>query len=214
MGFILGKMPLVAFRPLDRGIKMELILILMAGVLGGVIWGRVRAVRRAKAEPALATPSNNLVGGWLAFLILSLMILGPLFNAGRIGVDLYVAEHLQESLRQTEAWRSFKMAAWLNYFAVTAISIYAGYGLLLKRSLNVVTRAKVAIWVTGPLGSVIYGYFLPKNYLGKLLPGFEQSLLVSVLAAVIWTVYLSRSERVKATYGNQTPGGMPSVGGV
>jgi membrane protein implicated in regulation of membrane protease activity len=80
--------------------------------------------------------------------------------------------------------------------------VYAGYGLLKRRDRSVVRRAQVVLWVIGPIASLIIGLVLPAAVVGDVdvVPEFIGSFIVSVLAAFLWTAYLSRSRRVKATY--------------
>ena len=111
-----------------------------------------------------------------------------------------------DALKDMDAWSSFKVATWLNYLGATAIGIFAGLGLLLKRNKVVVWRAIAALWLTGPIGTFVYGYVLPKLYLGQPAPEFDSTLFVAVLAALIWTLYLLNSKRVKATYQEQSQG--------
>lgn len=167
---------------------MEFLLFLTVVAVGVIVWGKARAAKRAGSAPMPQGEGGKLVGGWLAFLILALIILAPVINAARIALDIRVAEHVNEALKDMDAWSSFKTAAWVNYFVVTALGVYAGLGLLLKRNWTVVRRAAVALWVTGPVGTFIYSYMLPKSYLGQPVEGFDKKVFVAVLIAVIWTV--------------------------
>lgn len=185
---------------------MEFLLFLTVVVVGVIVWGKTRAAQRASSEPEPQREGGRLVGGWLAFLILALIVLAPVVNAARIALDIRVAEHVNEALKDMDAWTSFKAAAWTNYIVVTALGVYAGLGLLLKRSWAVVRRAAIALWVTGPVGTFIYSYFLPKSYLGQPAAGFDKKVLVVVIVALIWSLYLYKSARVRATYQKPSQG--------
>lgn len=190
---------------------MEFLLFLTVVVVGVVVWGKARAAKRASSEPMPQREGGKLVGGWLAFLVLALIILAPVVNAARIALDIKFAEHVNDALKDMDAWSSFKAAAWTNYVVITGMGVYAGLGLLLKRNWAVVRRAAVALWVTGPVGTFIYSYMLPKSYLGQPATGFDKKVLVAVILALIWTFYLYKSARVKATYQEPSQGASSST---
>ena len=85
---------------------------------------------------------------------------------------------------------------------MACLSFYAGLGLAKDRKPSAVKRAKILLWVIGPVASLFMGVFLPLLIFGELKsdPQLFSELLGSVLGAIIWTTYLSKSRRVKATY--------------
>jgi hypothetical protein len=151
------------------------------------------------------------VGGWLLLLILGLVFLGPLLGAGRINADFMGAESQFPNLKAVDSWATLKLATWLVFLPVSCLSVYAGYGLLKQRDLSVVRRAQIILWVIGPIASLIIGGLLPIAIFGEVganpqfIGGFVGSFVASVIVASLWTAYLSRSKRVKATYAAVRP---------
>jgi len=147
------------------------------------------------------------VEGWLLLLVIGLTVIGPLLGAGRLNVELIAAEAQFPRLKTLETWGALKSATWWAYLVFAALSFYAGIGLARGRTISVVTRAKVLIWVIGPFASVVLAVLIPLAVVGKanLDAQLIGSLLVSVVVAVLWTAYLSKSKRVRATYGVSAP---------
>jgi hypothetical protein len=152
------------------------------------------------------------VGGWLALLVLGLVVLGPLFNAARINGDLLDAERQYPQLSTMPAWLGYKSGTWITYFAITALSVWAGVGLYRQRGWSAVRRAKIILWIIGPAASIVLGVLLPIVCFGRSAAGeaeFVGSLIASVLVASIWTAYLARSKRVRNTYPRESDSPSP-----
>lgn len=181
------------------GISIWQILIILIFV--GAIYG---IYRFAKNPPPAKSNTEGPAGvaGCLLLLVVGLMLLGPLMGAGRINVDIMLAESQYPNLKDVESWQLYKSATWWSFLVVVFLSFYAGFGLAKSRNPFVVKRAKILLWVTGPVASIVMGIFLPLFVFGELVsdPQFFGALIGSVLAAAIWTAYLSKSRRVKATY--------------
>ena len=174
-----------------------LIILIFIGAIYGIY-------RFAKNSPPAQSDSKGPAGvaGWLLLLVVGLMFLGPLMGAGRINADFMMAESQYPNIKELDAWLLYKSATWWSFLVVACLSIYAGFGLAKGRNPTVVKKAKILLWVAGPAASVVMGIFLPLVIFGKIEsdPQFFGAFIGSVLAAVIWTAYLSRSRRVKATY--------------
>lgn len=161
-----------------------------------------------KYPPAAPEKSTvSWVGGWLFLLFMGLMFLGQLMGAGRINADFMSVEDKYPNLKLVAELGTYKSATWWTFLLVCCLSFYAGLGLVKDRSMLAVKRAKIILWVIGPLASLILGVFLPVLIFGKSEPDpqFVGSMIASIIAAAIWTAYLSKSKRVKATYGFNTP---------
>lgn len=147
------------------------------------------------------------VGGWLLLLVIGMLALGPLLGAGRINADFMMAERQYPNLGSLAEWYAFKRATWWAFAVVAAISIYGGWGLVSSRDWSVVNRAKVILWLTGPIASIVLAIFIPLAVFGKTEAGDPQfigAFIASVIAASIWTAYLSKSKRVRNTYRYKT----------
>lgn len=167
----------------------------------GAIYGIYRFAKRTPhASSSISGPIG--VGGWLFLLVVSLMVLGPLMGAGRINADIMHAESQYPNLMTVPAWGTLKSATWWSFLVVVCLSFYVGLGLAKGRDISVVKRAKILLWVIGPVASIVMGIFIPLAVFGKIEPdlGFYGSFIASIVASAIWSAYLSRSRRVKATY--------------
>lgn len=175
-----------------------------------IAWAIARGIKKAANKYPPAAPEQSTVsgvGGWLLLLILGLTFLGPLMGAGRINADFMSLENQYPNLKSVAQWGTYKSATWWTFLFVCCLSFYAGLGLIKGRSILAVKRARIILWVIGPLASLILGIFLPVLIFGKSEPDpqFVGSMIASIIAAAIWTAYLSKSKRVKATYGFNTP---------
>lgn len=162
--------------------------------------------RYAKRRPSKVQSADGPVGvgGWLLLLVVGLMFLGPLMGAGRLNSDIMAAESQYPNLKTLETWSTFKSATWWSYPLVGCLSFYAGLGLAKGRNHSVVRQAKFLLWIVGPAASIVMGLFIPLLVFGRLEsnPELIGGLIASVLLAAIWTAYLSKSKRVRVTYGN------------
>ena len=151
-----------------------------------------------------ASKGPSGVGGWLFLLVISLTFLGPLMGFGRLYGKLMFAEDQNPSLRMLESWATFKSATLWTFLLVAGLSFYAGLGLARGRDMAVVQRAKILLWLIGPVASVVLGLFIPFAVFGKYQLDSQTigGLIASAIVAAIWTAYLSMSKRVRATYGN------------
>lgn len=179
---------------------------LMIAIFIGAIYGIYRFAKHT--PPASSSASGPAgVGGWLLLLVVGLMFLGPLMGAGRLSADITSIESQYPNLLSIPVWSTFKSASWWSFVVVCCLSFYAGLGLAKGRDFSVVKRAKILLWIIGPVASIIMGLFIPLVVIGKVEsdPQFFGSLIASVIGAAIWTAYLSKSRRVKATYAPTRP---------
>lgn len=142
------------------------------------------------------------VGGWLLLLIVGMMVLGPLMGAGRIAGEIAMAEHQYPEIKTLNDWSNYKSIVWWSFAFAALLSIYGGFGLATGKRWVVVGRAKVILWLSGPIASLIMALIIPYIVFGEIEvdPQFFGALIGSLLAAIIWTAYLSKSKRVRNTY--------------
>jgi hypothetical protein len=175
---------------------MEFLPIILLFV--GAIYGTYRFAKRSPTGS-----SSGGVGGWLLLLVAGLMVLRPFIGASQLNAEIMSSESLHPNLVTFGPWNTLKSATWWTFLIFSCLSIYAGIGLAKGRDMSVVRRAKILLWVIGPAASLIMGFFIPLVILGKI--EFNSQLVVglftSVAVAAIWTTYLSKSKRVRATYG-------------
>jgi len=178
-----------------------------------IAWVISRGIKRFANKYPPAIPSlvdTSGVGGWLLFLIVGLTFLGPLAGAGRINLDIISTESQFPNLKVVAAWSTYKSAIWWSFLVVCCLSFYAGIGLAKGRDTSMVKRAKILLWVIGPLANLVMGLFIPITVFGKFdsdpnsQGAFIGALVASIIAAAIWTAYLAKSKRVRATYGDNS----------
>jgi hypothetical protein len=175
-----------------------------------IAWAISRAIKRySNKHPPVVLDESAGIGGWLLLLIFGLMFFGPLMGFGRVGSAFTSVESQHPHLKEVAAWGLYKSAAWVAYLVVCCLSFYAGLGLLKGRDISVVKRAKILLWVIGPVASLFIGLGLPIMFLGEIMSfdpntvgEFIGSLIASLIGAAIWTAYLTKSKRVRATYGD------------
>lgn len=131
-------------------------------------------------------------------------VVGPLLCAGQINSGFTEAEGQYQALTSIAAWGAFKRATWFAFCCISALSIYGGLGLAQGRDWSVVKRAKVILWITGPAATLLMGLVIPAMSFGNIDAADGQILgpfIASVMVAALWTGYLSKSKRVRNTYG-------------
>lgn len=143
------------------------------------------------------------VGGWLLFLVVSMVVLTPFFGIGQTYVEFTSAERAYPAITQIAWWSSYKTAHWIATLIFCAISIYGGLGLALNRTIDAVTKAKFVLWFNYPISvivlTVIAATMVPDN--GAAAAEAALLLIPSLIMLAIWTSYLNLSKRVKNTYG-------------
>lgn len=149
-----------------------------------------------------AGPSG--VGGWLMLLIIGMMLVGPLMGAGNIGNEFMTVEREYPGIKTLAQWNTYKSVTWGVFLAFAALGFYGGLGLARGKDWSVVRRAKIIWWTCNPILIILMGLIIPRVVFGedfvdpiKLIGG----LIASLIAAGIWTAYLSKSKRVRNTYG-------------
>jgi len=195
---------------MEPSLELLITLLLTLTIVIVIAWAIAHGIKKAANKYPSAAPEQSTVsgvGGWLLLLILGLMFLGPLMGAGRIDSDFMSAENQYQNLKTLAEWGTYKSATWWTFLFVCCLSFYAGLGLVKGRNMLVVKRAKIILWVIGPLANLMQGVFLPVLTFGKSEsdPQFVGGMIGSIIVAAIWTAYLSKSKRVRATYGNNTP---------
>ncbi|MCR6478378.1 DUF2569 family protein [Variovorax sp. ZS18.2.2] len=153
-------------------------------------------------------PARGGVGGWLALLI-GCLFAGPFFDLVAWLLVLGVNRPGPESdagANYTTLWSLGIGSALL----VWGLCAWAGWGLWKTRTVAVVRRAVIVLWVSGPVLFVLAGIVLPLALLGGMtsageLVGPAVTLGLHVAAALAWTLYLRFSQRVGRTYGAAAP---------
>ncbi|OKP25474.1 DUF2569 family protein [Serratia liquefaciens] len=145
------------------------------------------------------------VGGWLGCLIAILFIGGAFslltsFN----GAAWKEVEKQNPSLLTHTAFQNLQMMDRGIQFVAGFLLIYCGYILYSKAVPETLKTAKIIIGLVYPLSVIFRDLFAPYFFLGLYLSDNEVvgEVTRAVVWAVVWSLYLYRSERVKNTYTN------------
>lgn len=167
-----------------------------------IIWAIALGIKKIANKYPPAAPEQSTVsgvGGWLLLLVTWFM-LSPLSGIILMFGVFTSIEELYPILKSATKWSTYKTMCWWIALFTSCLQFYAGLGLIKERSISAVKRAKIILWINGPLVTLIT-IFLIVLIFGK----FELNLIYSIIVSVIWITYLSKSKRVKATYGITTP---------
>ena len=146
------------------------------------------------------------IGGWLRFLIVSLMILSPLVIFGRYSGEIQAAETQFPHLINLPIWSQIKEISWILAIFQASILIGAGFLLWKTRLKSTPKRVILMLWLGGPvaltLGMLAIAY-ISNQPLAEVI-GREElgSIFGACISSFIWSIYLIRSNRVKNTYIN------------
>lgn len=182
-----------------------IISALSIGVLALLVWGATKAIKRSASKYPPADPSHKLagVGGWLLFLIVKLMLIGPLMELSTLSNEIAQMEATTPELIALASWTIYKKVLWSICGVVIAISLATGIFLVRNRTRAAVRRAIVAVWLIGPGSLIALLAAAPildwslSEAAGQLMGTF----ITGGLGAILWTAYLVLSKRVRATYG-------------
>lgn len=145
------------------------------------------------------------VGGWLMLLVIGLVALGPLRGIGETYQSFAETERLYPVLLNDGPWRTFVRLSWLTVGATCALSIYTGIRLIRGSTPADVGFAKMALWIIGPIPAIVirfgiqpalFGWGTSANEVGE----FAGIMIASIVWAGAWSLYLSKSVRVRNTY--------------
>lgn len=144
------------------------------------------------------------VGGWLAFLVAGLIILGPLLNLGRTASDFSTLRVTNPAFMNMSATQEWATAVWVVIIGLTIYRIVIGILLMRSTRRRVVGDAILCLWLSGPGSAIgllmITGSFLGSDAASRALPEMIGQAIGSGLLATAWTLYLLRSRRVRNTY--------------
>ncbi len=129
-----------------------------------------------------SNPNPSGIGDWLALLIFVRFIL------------LAFSDTVNFLSDRTSA--VIGINSWLVFIAATVPSIIAAWFLITVRKPISILIAIIALWVSGPVATVLDVSLIHNPRVTE--PG--SLVLVSILLAVLWTVYLKQSKRVRNTY--------------
>jgi hypothetical protein len=153
------------------------------------------------------------VGGWLAFLCISLIALSPLFSLITSYIEISDTEAMYPTLRGNPTWTTAKLVSWVMVFAQIGLMIFTGLRLNSSTRRSTINFARIMLWVCNPLMSLISLLVLSLIFRASLLddPKVLSDLARGIFWALIWTLYLTFSRRVRNTYTDEDEGEVAAV---
>jgi hypothetical protein len=151
-------------------------------------------------ESAQAKAPLDEIGGWLWFLIASLIALGPILTVVTTALELSNAETLYPTITGSSLWQTAQIIAWCSVAVYCLISIYAGVRLLRKHVPSSVAIAILCLWLAGPLLSLAGLYALAEAGGEPNAADVGAAVGRPLVWATLWTLYLIFSKRVRQTY--------------
>ena len=143
------------------------------------------------------------IGGWLAFLIVTLCLLHPVVGAYQGMQTFAAAEGSSGVFGSLPTWPDYKQSAWVLFAAVSALRIAAGVALAISRQ-RVAVHFTIAVVLLCPLLSSVGDWLLASHFLGQDIATSVTTTLPRPLLAFVWSAiwiaYLLRSVRVRNTY--------------
>jgi len=175
-------------------------IVVFLAVTFGVYYG---LYRWGKLNPPALIGERSGVAGWLLLLAGGFVYSGPLVAGSKLSSMFRNAEILHPNVLGVPAWHHFKIATWSVYAVTTCISVYGGVVLVRLRTPSAVQTAKAVLWLAGPIAGLVQGIAVPWFVFHKVLDiGMSLGVLtVSCISTILWIAYLSKSKRVKTTYG-------------
>lgn len=137
------------------------------------------------------------IRGWLLFFVLSFMLWEPTTRM----LHLYFLSNAistHPALVELPGWSEYLM--WASAGAITALLMifFAGWSLVGFRQWSSIRKTLIVMWLL-PLPTIAVNFMLLKLTSGHGVD-FANGIVPSLVTTILWTVYLLRSKRVKATY--------------
>lgn len=150
---------------------------------------------------ATAKAELSGVGGWLAFLVFSSMVLSPLHGYSMLTAEEQEVFARRPDLLTNPYFLHFSQLMWLNWKIGAAASIATGFALWKLRTKSTVRIVIIVWWMAFVLANSIQVYAF-NTISGQISVGGEWvgGLIGSSIVLAGWTAYLLRSKRVRSTY--------------
>lgn len=144
------------------------------------------------------------IGGWLALLVAAMIFITPIATILRTTADLRGVEMQNPMLSVSPEWWHFKWMAWGYVGLVMLYGIVSGILLIINRKPVSVKNAIGYIWTSGPLSAILLLLIIPTICFGSeictTIDDLVSPMITSLGHASIWTLYFTKSRRVRNTY--------------
>ncbi|MFO1517400.1 MAG: DUF2569 family protein [Lysobacterales bacterium] len=144
------------------------------------------------------------VSGWLAFFVVALCALGPMFEFNRNFMDYQQIESSNPELLSTAAWVSYKQYAWAVFSSTVLLRWAAGFALT-NRFVWSSVKFTIAVGLSVPVISSVGRYLAMSATFGpEAAARATETLSVQCIQGLfvmgVWSLYLLKSRRVRNTY--------------
>jgi Protein of unknown function (DUF2569). len=147
------------------------------------------------------------VGGWLAFLVLSMALLSPARTLYGYYRDVVVTER-NMGLAGNPVWETYTTIVLILVVIGCLLFFLAAYRLYRQHVWRSVRFAIVAMWVacTGmdAIGMVALYFVFGGEFAVMIFQNVTGELIKGLVYPAIWTLYLLKSRRVRNTYRRET----------
>ncbi|MCI0561966.1 MAG: zinc ribbon domain-containing protein [Nitrososphaera sp.] len=155
-------------------------------------------------EPKIGENNSKGVKGWLLFLCISMIILGPLLTIGNLSTNYNAVAPF---FKRFPGVHTATLIQIYGTIALLAFGVCAGVALW-SRAKNAVALARKYFWTCITFWWLIlfvtaFVANLPKEVTNEIIAEGMVQAIVGSLSAGLWLLYLSRSRRVFATYTNE-----------
>lgn len=153
-------------------------------------------------QPVLK-PEPSGVGGWLAVLVGWLLVINPVMGLGPLLQMFSNMEQADPGLAGSQTWGLSKLVALAGAASGTGLMFFAGVRLIDSKTAKSPAFAVKALWIGNlaiPLGTAVILALLNGNQTPTLTGKAFGGILGGLVWIAIWSLYLTRSKRVKNTY--------------
>ena len=141
------------------------------------------------------------IGGWLAFFVATLAVIGPI--AGALGTVGNLYGNPQVATFFGRNWPTVQFLEWSVFAAGVAISWFVAWRLVRVRVWKSVRIAVAGLWamaILPGLAEMVGISLISGMSVGSIAAGMGAQALRPLIYAAVWTAYLLRSVRVQNTY--------------
>jgi len=167
-------------------------------------WMSLRTWRNSGKKSKPIDPGPTGVGGWLLLLAINLLAFTPLRLIIEIHLTMTQTESAYPSLVSFPLWESYKIVIWIITAILCALMIVAGLKLRNRHEPSSVQFAIRTLWIAGPFAIVpiaLANTLMIGTPLAEFFDvGMLREMAVSAGVALLWTLYLKWSRRVRNTY--------------
>lgn len=151
-----------------------------------------------------ATQKDDLVGveGLLKFFCMILVFINPLFTI--IGLIIDYSSFNNPMTYHQQMIKGPIIFGMIFSLGLIPFSIYAGYALFSRTDWGAVILAKTFLLtlliIKLVLVVLVFMILSSERWLGEIISPYIWSFVASLILVSLWLLYLSQSQRVKATY--------------